>query len=188
VGTAVSELGMVAKMSKEQPAETFEPEQLDSKQFRKQFEVRRWGEQSTELDPVLRGCAPGTISVRERILERNFLWLVAPLLNQSSSRGRRGIEPGEQPARALLPPPPLHGMTCNMDDGMRACVGGGWGGTVSQASTASKVVVTVEPIPPIKAIVEGGFQVNLHRLSGLGGDRFGRGVGQVCVHSPPSSS
>ena len=43
VGTAVSELGMVAKLSKEQPAETFEPEELDSKQFRKQFEVRCWG-------------------------------------------------------------------------------------------------------------------------------------------------
>lgn len=40
MGTAVSELGMVAKLSKEQPAETFEPEELDSKQFRKQFEVR----------------------------------------------------------------------------------------------------------------------------------------------------
>jgi len=58
---------------------------------------------------------------------------------------------------------------------------------MAQASTASKVVVPVEPIPPIKAIVEGGFQVNLHRLSGLGGDRFGRGVGQVCVHCPPSA-
>jgi hypothetical protein len=52
-------------------------------------------------------------------------------------------------------------------------------GMYTQASTASKVVIKTEPIPPLKAIVEGGFQVNLHRLPGYGGDRFGRGVGQV---------
>lgn len=38
VGTAIGELSAVANKSK--PVETFEPEELDSKQFRKSFEVR----------------------------------------------------------------------------------------------------------------------------------------------------